>query len=284
MRVPLAVSGIVVSLLLALAVSGDNAPSCWGPANSNSWKNRGRSRRSSTRTVRIVLTRPNAALQLQKGEPVLAWIRGKYDGGAIPVRFFLAPYRVISDTYGVFYDPDAGYMRGYEAPNVDDRGRGDSALSRYAINRYAGSVPVALAKVMKIQGNMGIPRNECAKTHGNPQNLRLRTIPQARYLHKSLIHNAQRRVVWLIRHRRWVASLDFRFHGWRNGILVMRHKDGTLYSALSGKAFDGPRKGRRAEALSITHIYIVHSSARMISRVEKQGITVVSRIGTVLAL
>jgi hypothetical protein len=53
---------------------------------------------------------------LQKGDRVLAWIRGKYDGGAIPVRFFLAPYRVISDTYGVFvYDPDAGYMRGFEA-------------------------------------------------------------------------------------------------------------------------------------------------------------------------
>jgi hypothetical protein len=92
--------------------------------------------------------------ELRKGDRVLAWIRGKYDGGAIPVRFFLAPYRVISDTYGVFvYDPDAGYMRGFE------------------------------------------------------------------------------------------PSLDFRFHGWRNGILVLRHKDGTLYSGLSGRAFDGPHKG-----------------------------------------
>jgi hypothetical protein len=94
--------------------------------------------------------------ELRKSDRVLAWIRGMYDGGAIPVRFFLAPYRVISDTYGVFvYDPDAGFMRGFE------------------------------------------------------------------------------------------PSLDFRFHGWRNGIVVMRHKDGTLYSALSGKAFDGPRKGDR---------------------------------------
>jgi hypothetical protein len=92
--------------------------------------------------------------QLRDTDRVLAWIRGKYDGGAIPVRYFLAPYRVISDTYGVFvYDPDAGYMRGFE------------------------------------------------------------------------------------------PSLDFRFHGWRNGVMVIRHKDGTLYSALSGKAFDGPRKG-----------------------------------------
>jgi hypothetical protein len=91
---------------------------------------------------------------LRDNDPVLAWIRGKYDGGAIPVRFFLAPYRVISDTYGVFvFDPDAGFMRGFE------------------------------------------------------------------------------------------PSLDFRFHGWRNGVMVMRHKDGTLYSSLSGRAFDGPRKG-----------------------------------------
>ena len=27
--------------------------------------------------------------------------------------------------------------------------------------------------------------------------------------------------------------------------MVMRHKDGTLYSCLTGVAFDGPRKGDR---------------------------------------
>jgi hypothetical protein len=96
------------------------------------------------------------AADLLPNDRVLAWTRGKYQGGAIPVRFFLAPYRVISDTYGVFvYDPDAGYARGFE------------------------------------------------------------------------------------------PSLDFRFHGWRNGVMVMRHKDGTLYSCLTGVAFDGPRKGDR---------------------------------------
>ena len=94
--------------------------------------------------------------ELKDSDPVLMWTRGKYDGGAIPVRFFLNPYRVISDTYGVFvYDPDAGFARGF------------------------------------------------------------------------------------------AASLDFRFHGWRNGVMVMRHKDGTLYSCLTGLAFDGPRKGER---------------------------------------
>jgi Protein of unknown function (DUF3179) len=94
--------------------------------------------------------------ELKDSDPVLMWTRGKYDGGAVPIRFFLNPYRVISDTYGVFvYDPDAGYARGF------------------------------------------------------------------------------------------TASVDFRFHGWRNGVMVMRHKDGTLYSCLTGLAFDGPRKGDR---------------------------------------
>jgi hypothetical protein len=94
--------------------------------------------------------------ELRDDDRVLCWTRGKYDGGAIPFRFFLNPYRVISDTYGVFvHDPDAGFARGF-AP-----------------------------------------------------------------------------------------SLDFRFHGWRNGVMVMKHADGTLYSCLSGVAFAGPRKGDR---------------------------------------
>jgi hypothetical protein len=98
---------------------------------------------------------------LRADDPVLAWTRGKYEGGAIPIRFFLNPYRVISDTYGVFvYDPDAGFARGYE------------------------------------------------------------------------------------------PSLDFSFYGWRNGIVVMRHKDGTLFSTLSGRAFDGPRKGEQLKPVA----------------------------------
>ena len=97
---------------------------------------------------------------LTEYDRVLAWTRGKYDGGAIPLRFFLNPHRVISDTYGVFvYDPDAGYARGFE------------------------------------------------------------------------------------------PSLEFRFHGWRNGVMVMKHADGTLYSCLSGLAFDGPRKGTRLKSI-----------------------------------
>src|SRR5438552_2480557 len=101
------------------------------------------------------------ANELRESDRVLAWIRGKYDGGAVPFRFFLVPYRVISDTYGVWvYDADAGFVRGYE------------------------------------------------------------------------------------------PSLDFTFHGWRNGIIVIEHKDGTLFSALSGKAFAGPRKGAALKPLA----------------------------------
>jgi hypothetical protein len=100
------------------------------------------------------------AAELKDSDRVLCWIRGKYDGGAIPLRFFLNPYRVISDTYGVFvHDADAGYARGYE------------------------------------------------------------------------------------------PSLKFKFHGWRNGVMVMKHQDGTLYSCLSGVAFAGPKKGERLKAI-----------------------------------
>jgi RNA polymerase sigma factor (sigma-70 family) len=92
--------------------------------------------------------------ELREEDRVLCWVRGDFDGGVIPLRFFLNAHRVISDKYGVFvYDPDAGYARGF------------------------------------------------------------------------------------------ASSLDFCFHGWRNGIMVMKHKDGTLYSCLSGFAFEGPGKG-----------------------------------------
>jgi hypothetical protein len=98
--------------------------------------------------------------ELRADDRVLCWVRGYSDGGAIPLRFFLNRYPVISDTYGVFvYDADAGFARGF-AP-----------------------------------------------------------------------------------------SLDFRFEGWRNGVLVMKHKDGTLYSCLTGRAFAGPGKGKRLQPI-----------------------------------
>jgi hypothetical protein len=107
---------------------------------------------------RIEATR--RAKELRDDDRVLCWIRGYSDGGAIPIRFFLNSYRVISDSYGVFvYDPDAGFARGF-AP-----------------------------------------------------------------------------------------SYDFKFHGWRNGVMVMKHKDGTLYSCLTGKAFEGPKAGTKLERI-----------------------------------
>jgi hypothetical protein len=97
--------------------------------------------------------------ELKDDDRVLCWVRdtkGHYNGGAIPYRFFLNPYRVISDSYGVFvYDPDAGFARGFE------------------------------------------------------------------------------------------PSYDFTFHGWRNGVMVMKHKDGTLYSCLTGIGFEGQNKGKQ---------------------------------------
>jgi hypothetical protein len=99
------------------------------------------------------------AKELHDQDRVLCWIRGYSDGGAIPFRFFLNRYPVISDSYALFvYDRDGGYARGF-AP-----------------------------------------------------------------------------------------SFNFRFYGWRNGVMVMKDlKDGTLYSCLSGIAFDGPRKGSRLQ-------------------------------------
>jgi Protein of unknown function (DUF3179) len=100
------------------------------------------------------------ASELRDDDRALCWIRGYADGGAIPMRFFLNSYRVISDSYGVFvYDPDAGFARGFE------------------------------------------------------------------------------------------PSYDFAFQGWRNGVMVMKHKDGTLYSCLTGLAFDGPKKGERLKPI-----------------------------------
>ncbi|MBY0460606.1 MAG: DUF3179 domain-containing protein, partial [Gemmataceae bacterium] len=46
--------------------------------------------------------------------------------------------------------------------------------------------------------------------------------------------------------RGFAPSYHFTFHGWRNGVMVIKDtRDGTLYSALTGLAFDGPKKGTR---------------------------------------
>ncbi|MCA8969124.1 MAG: DUF3179 domain-containing protein [Planctomycetes bacterium] len=91
---------------------------------------------------------------IQPDDAVVAWLRAKHNGGAVPIRHFLAGPRVINDTYGLFfYDPDGGFVAAYE------------------------------------------------KAYG------------------------------------------YQLHGYRNGVMVVRHEDGTLFSALTGLGIEGPRKG-----------------------------------------
>src|SRR4029079_9490025 len=49
--------------------------------------------------------------------------------------------------------------------------------------------------------------------------------------------------------RGFAPSYDFSFCGWRHWVMVMKHKDGTLYSCLTGIAFDGPHKGEQLKPL-----------------------------------
>lgn len=41
----------------------------------------------------------------------------------------------------------------------------------------------------------------------------------------------------------------YEFYGWRGGVMVAKGRDGTLWSALSGVAFEGPQKGKRLERI-----------------------------------
>ena len=95
---------------------------------------------------------------IRPNDRVIAWLRAAHNGGAFPIRHFLAGPRVVNDTYGLFfYDPDGGYVAAFK------------------------------------------------KDYG------------------------------------------YQLHGWRKGVMVVKGRDGTLWSALSGKAIDGPQKGKRLE-------------------------------------
>lgn len=41
----------------------------------------------------------------------------------------------------------------------------------------------------------------------------------------------------------------YQLHGWRRGVMVVKGKDGTLWSALTGIAFEGPQKGKQLERI-----------------------------------
>ena len=97
---------------------------------------------------------------IRSEDRVLAWLRAAHNGGAIPIRHFLAAPRVINDTYGLFfYDPDGDYVSAYQ------------------------------------------------KDYG------------------------------------------YQFYGWRGGVMMVRGRDGTLWSALSGVAFEGPQKGKKLQRI-----------------------------------
>jgi hypothetical protein len=97
---------------------------------------------------------------IRTDDPVIAWIRGVHNGGAIPLRYFLSAPRVVNDTYGLFfYDPDGGYVSAFK------------------------------------------------KDYG------------------------------------------YEFYGWRHGVMIVKGRDGTLWSALSGRGLEGPQANRQLERL-----------------------------------
>lgn len=98
---------------------------------------------------------------VRDNDRVIAWIRAVHNGGAIPLRHFLAGPRVINDTYGLFFfDADGGYVTAF------------------------------------------------TKDYG------------------------------------------YEFYGWRRGVMIVKGRDGTLWSALSGVALEGPKKGERLNRIA----------------------------------
>ncbi len=41
----------------------------------------------------------------------------------------------------------------------------------------------------------------------------------------------------------------YEFYGWRGGVMTAKGQDGTLWSALTGRALEGPQKGKRLERI-----------------------------------
>lgn len=95
---------------------------------------------------------------LKQDDRVVSWLRASHNGGAAPLKYFLANPRVLNDTYGLFfYDADGDYVSVFK------------------------------------------------KDYG------------------------------------------YQFHGWRKGVMVVKGPDGSLFSALTGKAFAGPKNGRQLQ-------------------------------------
>jgi hypothetical protein len=91
---------------------------------------------------------------------VIAWLRAAHNGGAFPIRHFLAGPRVVNDTYGLFfYDPNSQFVAAYQ------------------------------------------------KDYG------------------------------------------YKLYGSRRGVMLVQGEDGTLWSALTGKAISGPQQGKQLQRI-----------------------------------
>jgi hypothetical protein len=47
----------------------------------------------------------------------------------------------------------------------------------------------------------------------------------------------------------FVKDYGYEFYGWRRGVMVVKGRDGTFWSALTGVAFEGPQRGKRLTRL-----------------------------------
>jgi hypothetical protein len=150
MRILWPVAGLMV-LLIAVASANDDGPQILSKPGLF---------KSLTEPPCSYISTQNRKGIVRGDDRVIAWVRGAHNGGAIPLRHFLAVPRVINDTYGLFfYDPDGGYVSAFK------------------------------------------------KDYG------------------------------------------YEFYGWRAGVMVVKGRDGTLWSALTGRGLAGPKKGQRLERL-----------------------------------
>lgn len=48
----------------------------------------------------------------------------------------------------------------------------------------------------------------------------------------------------------FTKDYGYEFYGWRNGVMIVKGRDGTLWSALSGRAFEGPQTGKQLQRIA----------------------------------
>ncbi len=152
---------VCLACLMPVAVIGQNSPNRAAPLGADGILARPGLFKQLTEPPCSYCSTQNRKGIVQPSDRVIAWVRAVHNGGAIPIRHFLAAPRVINDTYGLFfYDPDGGYVSAFK------------------------------------------------KDYG------------------------------------------YEFYGWRRGVMIVKGRDGSLWSALSGAAISGPSKGRKLERIA----------------------------------